>query len=99
MKQKLQNQFLPFNYMQAINRNDSWKKRMTREKDKGNATTCLFVNVASDSSKAANTCKEEGIAINLDNTFVAPKKDMLMNAPVYNQYKEKEEMCDKSIGN
>ena len=85
--------------MQAINRNDSWKKRMTREKDKGNATTCLFVNVASDSSKAANTCKEEGIAINLDNTFVAPKKDMLMNAPVYNQYKEKEEMCDKSIGN
>jgi len=78
--------------MQAINRNDSWQKK----NDKGNAAMCFFVNAASDSSKAANTCKE-GIAINLDNTFVAPKKDMLMNAPVYNQYKEKEEMCDRVL--
>ena len=39
---------------------------------------CFFVNAASDSSKAANTCKEEGIALILDNTFLAPKEDMLM---------------------
>ena len=71
------------------------KKRMIREKDKGNAAKCFFVNAASDSSKAANTCKE-GIALILDNTFLAPKEDMLMNAPMYDQYEE-EEMCDSVL--
>ena len=36
---------------------------------------CFFVNAASDSSKAANTCKEEGIALFLDNTFLASKEE------------------------
>ena len=50
--------------------------------DKGNAATSFFFfsffflfNVASDSSKAANTCKEEGIALFLDNTFLASKEE------------------------
>ena len=46
--------------------------------DKGNSATSFFFfffNVASDSSKAANTCKEEGIALFLDNTFLASKEE------------------------
>ena len=74
MKRKLQKQFLPFNHMQAIYKNDSWQTK----NDKGSAATRFIVNVASDSSKEANTCKEEGIALILDNTFLAPKEDMLM---------------------
>ena len=63
--------------MQAIYKNDSWLIKY----NKGNAAMCFFfffVNAATDSSKAANTCKEEGIALILDNTFLAPKEDMLM---------------------
>ena len=46
--------------------------------DKGNVATrffFFFFNVAYDSSKAANTCKEEGIALFLDNTFLASKEE------------------------
>ena len=99
MKRKLQKQFLPFNHMQAIYKNDSWQTK----NDKGSAATRFIVNVASDSSKEANTCKEEGIALILDNAFLAPKEDVLMNAPMYDQYEEEEEeeeeeeMCDSVL--
>ena len=58
----------------------------------------FFVNVAFDSSKAANAYKEEGIVLIFVNTFLAPKEDMLINAPVYDQYdEEEEEMCDSVL--
>ena len=54
MKQKLQKQFLPFNYLYASYlQNDSWQTK----NDKGNAAGCFSVNAAPDSSKAAITCK------------------------------------------
>ena len=33
--------------------------------------------------------EKEGIVLILDNTLLAPKEDMLMNAPMYDQYKKK----------
>ena len=42
-------------------------------------------------SLVAEGIKEEGITLILDNTLQAPKEDMLMNAPVYDQYEEEEE--------
>ena len=109
MKQKLQKQFLPFNYLYASYlQNDSWQTK----NDKGNAAGCFSVNAEPDSSNAAITCKpntsngiftlqildntlmmegieKEGIVLILDNTLLAPKEDMLMNAPMYDQYKKK----------
>ena len=41
--------------------------------------------------------KEEGITLILDNTLQAPKEDMLMNAPMYDQYEEEEEEVSDSI--
>ena len=73
MKQKLQKQFLPFKNMQAINKNYSCRPRMIREMQQ--LDFFFFFNVAYDSSKAANTCKEEGIALFLDNTFLASKEE------------------------
>ena len=32
--------------------------------------------------------EKEGIVLILDNTLLAPKEDMLMNAPMYDQYKK-----------
>ena len=37
-------------------------------------------------SLMAEGIKEEGITLILDNTLKAPKEDMLMNAPMYDQY-------------
>ena len=42
-------------------------------------------------SLLAEGIKEEGITLILDNTLQAPKEDMLMNAPMYDQYEEEEE--------
>ena len=59
--------------MQAINKNYSCRPRMIREMQQ--LDFFFFFNVANDSSKAANTCKEEGIALFLDNTFLASKEE------------------------
>ena len=59
----------------------------------GNTATYFFVNATSDSSEAANTCKEEGIALILDNSFLASKEEMSMNAHMYEQHEEENEKC------
>ena len=52
----------------------------------------FFVNAISDSSEAANTCKE-GITLILDKSFLASKEEMLMNAHMYEQHEEEKENC------
>ena len=46
-------------------------------------------------SLMAEGIKEEGITLILDNTLQAPKEDMLMNAPVYEE--EEEEVSDSIL--
>ena len=41
--------------------------------------------------------EEEGITMIFDNTLQTPKEDMLMNAPMYDQYEEEEEEVSDSI--
>ena len=40
---------------------------------------------------------EEGITLIFDNTLQAPKEDMLMKAPVYDQYEEEEEEEEEEV--
>ena len=43
--------------------------------------------------------EEEGMTLIFDNTLQAPKEDMLLNAPVYDQYEEEVSYCIFPIEN